>query len=260
MFTKHERPGADGFWIGLLILAVGIAIGLLARPERWFASSSENRPAARRAELERFLLPATEPAPAAGNGLATLELSIPEDSARKLQEVRDRARARGVIIQQEGDVVPASVRAVVEGAASASGESLAAEIRIKGDWLDHVNTDKWSLRIKVADGALLGMRTFSIQAPKTRGQLWEWLTLTMARREDVLAPRCTFVNVVINGNPTGVYYLEEHFGKELLESQGRREGPIVLWDESTYWNSLFQSHSVGSRAGARARPRARPRR
>jgi len=247
MLTKQERPGADGFWFGLLVLAVGVAIGLLARPERWFAEAPEGGAVARRAELERFLRPAAGEAPAADNDLATLELTIPEGSARALQEARDRAMARGVIIQEEGDVVPASVRLVErEGG---GGEPLAAELRLKGDWLDHVNTDQWSLRIQLDEGRCLGMRTFSIQAPKTRGYLWEWLALTAGRREGLLAPRCTFVNVVINGNPNGVYYLEEHFAKELLESQGRREGPIVLWDESTFWTSLLESHGVGVRSG-----------
>ena len=61
------------------------------------------------------------------------------------------------------------------------------------------------------------MRTFSIQAPQTVGLLWEWLMLAALRRENVLAARSTFVNVIINGNDAGVYFLMEHFGKELLE-------------------------------------------
>ena len=76
--------------------------------------------------------------------------------------------------------------------------------------------------INLLDDKLFGMQVFSVQAPQTRGNLWEWLVLETARREDVLAPRSTFVNVVLNNNDVGVFYLEEHFRKELVESQGRR--------------------------------------
>jgi hypothetical protein len=158
------------------------------------------------------------------------------EAAGRLQAVRERALDRGIIVQGEEDVVPATF--------DFEGTALSGEVRIKGDWTDHVDTDKWSLRVGLADGKLLGMATFSVQHPKTRGMLWEWLVLAAARREGLLAPRSTFVNVVLNGNPMGVYYLEEHFSKELLESQGRREGPIVLWDESTRWSSLLQARNV----------------
>ena len=49
------------------------------------------------------------------------------------------------------------------------------------------------------------------------------------------------MNVVINDNPVGIYYLEEHFTKELLESQGRREGPIVRFDERVLMD-VFDEH------------------
>jgi hypothetical protein len=247
MFTKKEAPGADGFWLGLVILAVGIAIGWLARPERWFDRGGDAFEAGEipPAELHPYLVPVADPEAVPDNGLATLGVHLPPASAAVLQEVRDRAMERGLIVQEEGDTVPAEIEL--------GDQRLAAEVRIKGDWTDHVKTDKWSLRIGLEDGKLLGMRTFSIQAPETRGKLWEWFVLAAARREGVLAPRATFVNVTVNGNPAGVYYLEEHFSKEMLEAQGRREGPIVLWDESTHWSTRLQSHMVGDAAG-RMRP------
>jgi hypothetical protein len=48
----------------------------------------------------------------------------------------------------------------------------------------------------------------------------------------------------------GVYFLEEHFEKELLESQGRREGPIVVWDESTLWATLLAEGNVPAKGVA----------
>jgi hypothetical protein len=228
MLTKRERTGDT--WIGLLILALGVAIGALARPERWFDP----------APPPRAPFPALEPkspseAPPA-NELATIELRIPESSAAVLERVRKAALERGIITQAEADTVPAEL--VLEGVAQP------AEIRIKGDWTDHVEDERWSYRIRLTAGTFRGMREFSIQAPKTRGYLWEWLVHEAARRERVLVPRSTFLNVVQNGHALGVYFLEEHFEKELLESQGRREGPIVVWDESALWSALLQDGEI----------------
>ena len=48
--------------------------------------------------------------------------------------------------------------------------SVRVKLRLKGDLPDHLEGDKWSFRIHTRDGnAIMGMRRFSIQAPKTRG-------------------------------------------------------------------------------------------
>ena len=255
MYTKKDALTGEGFWVGLGILAIGIAIGSIARPSEWILRSLSEADDAdvgteptnhASTKLHPYLLPPDERVPSAiratdmqaapDNELQTLRVNLPPESAEVLQRVRDRALMRGVIIQEDGDTVPAEIEL--------DGKRVSATVRIKGDWLDHVDTDRWSLRIKLKKKSLLGMSVFSIQAPKTRGIMWEWLALAIARREGVLAPRATFVNVEINGHPAGIYYLEEHFSKELLESQKRREGPIVRWDESTHWSTLLQSHAV----------------
>jgi len=241
MRTTRDDPELRGFPLGLAILALGVAIGALVDPLDWLtAPPAELMTDAARVErdaaLHPFLVPAAAPDAVPDNGLDTLRITLDGDAARRLQAVRDRAMDRGIIQQEDDDTV--------QGVVEHEGERLRAELRIKGDWTDHVETDKWSLRVSLLDGKLLGMRTFSVQSPDTRGKMWEWLALAALRREDVLAPRGTFVNVVVNGHSTGVYYLEEHFAKELLESQGRREGPIVLLDEDTRWATMLQAHDV----------------
>lgn len=237
MLTKPERT--RGTWVGLGILAVGIAIGALARPSRWFERAASGTTS------ERFpaLVPTRPGERPPDNGLPTIELVIPESSAAVLQRVRDAALERGIIMQTDADTVPAEF--------VSQGARLPAEIRIKGDWTDHVDEERWSYRIRLTAGSFRGMREFSIQAPKTRGYLWEWLVHEAARAEHVLVPRSTFLNVVQNGHAMGVYFLEEHFEKELLESQGRREGPIVVWDESVLWSTLLQEGNVPAK-GVRA--------
>jgi len=240
MLTKKERTG--GTWVGLLILALGIAIGSLARPSRWRSGESSADATVERRALAPELVPAATRETPAENGLETIELVIPESSAAALQAVRDAALERG-IIQQSGEqgMVPAEL--------VHRGRRMAAELRIKGDWTDHVEGKRWSYRIHLTEATFLGMREFSIQAPATRGYLWEWLVHQAARRENVLVPRSTFVDVVQNGHAMGVYFVEEHFEKELLEAQGRREGPIVVWDESTLWSTLLLEGAVPARGG-----------
>ncbi|MFT5079660.1 MAG: hypothetical protein ACI9C2_001603 [Gammaproteobacteria bacterium] len=231
---------------GLKILVVGVLIGFLVK-DLILAGLDAARPIARDAlaptQLEAYLQPNTNPdageSASESNGLETLNIQVDSAAAMTLQTVREDALNRGVIIQTDEDTV--------KGTVALGSASSRADIRIKGDWTDHVDTMKWSLRIKLKDSKINGMAVFSVQHPKTRGMLWEWLALAAARREGLLAPRSTFVNVNLNGNAMGIYYMEEHFSKELLESQGRREGPILLWDESTRWSSLLQAHNVGTK-------------
>jgi hypothetical protein len=79
------------------------------------------------------------------------------------------------------------------------------------------------------------MRRFSIQHPARRAYHGEVLFFETLRHVGVLAPRYFFVDVVMNGNDVGLMAVEEHFSKELLESNGRRDGVIVRLDESLFW-------------------------
>jgi len=244
MIIKGTTDSSRGFWTGAAILLLGILIGSLFRfgdltgEDDASPITSARQWLGRDWDLHRYMRQAQEPSDPADNGLETLVLNLPTESGQVLQRVVSSALERGMIIQEESDTVPGTIEY--------EGRSMPAEVRIKGDWLDHVMTDKWSLRISL-DDEFMGMRVFSIQHPQTRGWLWEWFVLAAMRREGVLAPRSTFVNVELNGNQAGIYYLEEHFAKELLESQGRREGPIVIWDEAAMWSTRMQAHSVASR-------------
>ena len=42
----------------------------------------------------------------------------------------------------------------------------------------------------------------------------------------------------MNGKDIGLMNVEEHYSKELPESQGRKNGVIVRFDESLIWESL----------------------
>ncbi|MFT4520738.1 MAG: hypothetical protein ACI9JM_003144 [Halioglobus sp.] len=138
-----------------------------------------------------------------------------------------------ILLGEDDDWVKASLIADEGGKA----EKLKGRLRLKGDWGDHIDhPTKLSFRIKVKkEGYVFGMKRFSIQHPKTRNSQGELLMLDEMRRWGILAPRYRLVDVRINDYRIGVMALEEHISKELLESQQRREGPVVVVDEDPMW-------------------------
>jgi hypothetical protein len=169
--------------------------------------------------------------------LPTLELDIRFRHLEKLAKKRREALERGILFASDRDFVPAVMRA--------QGHALRVKVRLKGDLADHFWSDRWSLRVHVRDGqSAFGMRRFSLQSPHTRGFQREPLFLEYLRERRVLAPRSRFVRLVINGDDNGLFALEEHFAKELLEAQGRREGVILKFDESEFWRA---AHRLGRR-------------
>jgi hypothetical protein len=116
---------------------------------------------------------------------------------------------------------------------------VAARFRLKGDWLDHLEPGKWSFRVELTGNQFWqGMQAFSLQQPGTRHFLHEWVLHECWRREDVLTTAYDFVQVRLNGERLGLYAVEEHFEKFLIERQGRREGPIMKFDEMGFWDGM----------------------
>jgi len=160
--------------------------------------------------------------------LPTLTIDMGAGEVRAVEDTRREALRLGVLVAADEDLVPARIRV--------GGRTVRVRMRLKGDLPDHWDGDKWSYRIHVRDDdAIFGMRRFSVQHPKTRNYLAEWAWLAALRHDGVLAPRYEFVRIVFNGTDKGIYALEEHFSKELLESQQRREGVIIAFDENVFW-------------------------
>ncbi|MEM7167497.1 MAG: right-handed parallel beta-helix repeat-containing protein [Planctomycetota bacterium] len=168
--------------------------------------------------------------------MPTLHVDMKFKHFMKVQEKREAALQRGRLLASSDDFVPATIRH--------DDQVVNVEMRLKGDALDHLMGEKWSFRIKVKGGdALMGMRVFSVQHPHSRVYDHEWLYHQVMRDQGILGLRYEFVRVFFNGEDLGVFAQEEHFSKELLESQDRRESVIVKFDESTSWGP-FSSHGI----------------
>jgi len=162
--------------------------------------------------------------------LPQLVLDIKFKNFQKIQEKREQAFERGLLITGKDDFVAAKIRL--------DGKTTRVKVRLKGDLLDHLEGDKWSFRVKVkGKGHVFGMRVFSLQNPLVRGFQGGPLFYATLKRYGVLAPGYKLVNLIVNGSNLGVMSLEEHFSKELLEANGRKESVIIRFDESLVWQA-----------------------
>lgn len=164
-----------------------------------------------------------------------LAIDIKFKHMQKLHAKREAALAKGILVKEDTDYVPARIRL---------GENqVKAELRLKGDYLDHLTNDKWAFRIHIkGKDHLFGMRRFSIHHPMGRDYHGEPLFFSAMRDEGILTPRYFFVDVSINGDFIGRMALEEHFSAELLAAQQRRESVIVRFDESLVWDADDGAH------------------
>ena len=119
----------------------------------------------------------------------------------------------------------------VEGKLRVGGKKVKANLRLKGRFLDHVATDKWSLRVKVKGDHINSIRDFTINAPHTRDFQSSPLINKAMRDKGILAPRDKFYEVILNGDDLGIMYFEERYSEQFTENFGRPLGPIIYYDE-----------------------------
>jgi len=112
-------------------------------------------------------------------------------------------------------------------------ESTPVNLRLKGDRLLHwSDPEHWSFRVKVkGDNSVFGMKRFSLHHAVARNYIYEWLFHAVLKREGIIGLRYRFVTLYVNGTSRGIYAVEEHFDKRLIENNRRREGPILQFDE-----------------------------
>lgn len=160
-----------------------------------------------------------------------LQLSIETEMLEKLTKQKTEAIKRGILLKSSEDYIDASI--------SFCNQIYPIQLRLKGDWADHLNTDKWSMRIK-SEIPILGMKKFSLQHPATRNYLSEWLFHQALKQEGFIALQYFFVKVSINGDDHGIYALEEFFDDELLKRNGCISAPILKFNEDNLWKEMAQ--------------------
>ncbi len=161
------------------------------------------------------------------DSVVSTNLYFSPNNLKKFEEKRENAFNLGVNI---------SDGKWIDGILSYNKKAMPMKARLKGDWLDHLIGKKWSFRIKIKDEyTFKRMKVFSLQNPNSRSFLYEYLAHKIFDKADILTTRYGFTNGFVNGSSVGLYSYEEHFVKQLLEYNLRREGPILKFDENPMW-------------------------
>ncbi len=157
-----------------------------------------------------------------------LHLYFTPSQWRILEAARLRAFKNGILVQGPHDWA--------KGIVSDEKDVFPIKARLKGDWLDHLEGRKWSYRIKLRKSkSFAGMTVFSLQNPATRSNLMEYVAHKLFSSGDILTTRYDFIPLYVNKESRGIYALEEHFAKQLVEFNKRREGPLLHFNEEAFW-------------------------
>lgn len=124
-----------------------------------------------------------------------------------------------------------------------------AEIRLSGDWSDHIYAKKviGSFDVKLLNGNVDGITKFKLFLPRTRNHENEIFVATLMEEIGFISPRTSFVNIKIDnyqGEKIVIndYIFQEKFSKELIEYYQYREGPLLEIDESFRWNKIIENN------------------
>ncbi|MEC8956824.1 MAG: CotH kinase family protein [Nitrospinota bacterium] len=157
-------------------------------------------------------------------GVKRIFLDIKHKHWESLKIHRDQSLKSKKVIRYKNPYVPAKIRF--------KNKTYKARIRFKGNF-DHLKKDKWSFRVILKKKkTLFGMKQFSLQHPSQRAWLYEKIIHLAMKREGLLGLRYDFIYLTINGKNMGIYAIEEHFEKRLVENNRRINGPILKFYRS----------------------------
>ncbi len=168
--------------------------------------------------------------------LDQIHLKINEKDFEKLQIIRDKALDVGVLKRSKDDYV----NCVLEKDSFQSR----GKVRLKGDWTDHLNSHKWSFRVKLKDTLANGLKTFSLQNPKSRDYLNGYVFHKLLLQNNILSNEMTFVELIVNGASWGIYNMEEHLTERMIVKQGKPEGVILKFEDSEYFEKDVKKEST----------------
>ena len=168
------------------------------------------------------------------NAAPQLTIDVKFKHLHKLHQKRELALDSGLLRPTPEDFIPATL--------TLDGHVVEVDMRLTGHMPEPLEGEKWPLEIRVKGGDhLLGMRRFTLEPPEFRGFQAEGFFLDHLRREGVLVPRFSLLEVTRNGLNIGLMGMEELPSTELLVSQGRKSGAIIRFDDSSYW----EAHRTG---------------
>jgi len=122
------------------------------------------------------------------------------------------------------------------------------KIRIRGDMPSNYNRglENATYRINiVSETAIYGKQKLSLVRPFLENNFYGYLFSHFFEHQGFISNDIHFIRLYFNGKDNGIYYLQEGFAKELIESASYREGALLRFkndcedNNGTYNNSGF---------------------
>jgi hypothetical protein len=229
-----KRQGQTERFVALLIILLAIVYAG-SRIWRELGSLMETDPVA---YVQTYL-----PAP----GLPTLTVNMAFTENENLLGQRATALAEGVFLASENDFQSATLELrYTDGQV----QEIPARLRLRqGPAVNLGEGEKWPLDVRTRNGELLfGMRRFTLQDPAENNWLNQWAFSRSLEQAGLLASHTYFANLVLNGEPQGIYAIQEGFGEEFLTNQGRVPGVIVEFDADRLWEIIRYYEGDGEAA------------
>jgi hypothetical protein len=126
--------------------------------------------------------------------------------------------------------------------------SFDAEVRISGDWIDHIDSKKMisSLDVKLNEGNIGGITKFKLFLPETRNGKNEIFVATLMENLGFISPRTSFMDVELKDYKGNIifqkYIFQEKLSKEMIEHNKFREGPLLEIEESIRWEQIIKNN------------------
>jgi hypothetical protein len=148
-------------------------------------------------------------------------IDVEFEGIQLLNYARESALSKGIITDEEQEV---SVKANL----SIGSKIYKVRLSPTGQNLDMIgDINKRAFKVKVLEGKkIYGMQEFKLLPPHSRHHVVEWVGHALENKEGLIALRYFFIEATLNGDDLGVYAIEEHFNKELLDNRKAREGII----------------------------------
>lgn len=241
-------------WSPLVCLPIMVALGIWfgGTYQRWFdfevrmrTSSDLNLEKVGRLEAERML--------------RVLKTSVTGTTRNRLLEESGLRTIH--LYLKDGDLkrldsnLPHSSREYVDGGMYYDGAFREVDLRYRGDNVYHWGYWKKSWRVKTKRDRLFeGMRKFNLVAPRTPEIVNNYLSLKLASKMGLIAPRVELVNVTVNGKLLGLYTLTEQLEESTIRRARRMPGDLYsgelvgvdarpgtsnnLWDSAGFWKKV----------------------
>tara|TARA_B110001452_G_scaffold212647_1_gene183291 strand:+ start:18 stop:1532 length:1515 start_codon:yes stop_codon:yes gene_type:complete len=168
-----------------------------------------------------------------------IEIFFDKKGEIRLEKNRQKALKEGILRTHDFSWVKSTI--------AYAEDTMNCKVRLKGDGLDHLEGEKWSLRIKLKkSNHLYGMKVFSLQDPYTRNYIYEWIFHQTLKQEGIIGLYYDFVEIFINDDNKGVFAIEEHFDRNLISNNNKPEGVVLKNDEDFFWENPITPKNTNS--------------